>query len=118
MCPTGKSSTECELLHTLARIRALKSQLCLEPAKICRDYQQRWEDDLGTAGKPWKWTDVNKAINFGKVKSMKRVHAMFCHVLEADMAGRRSSMSGLSWFSASSPSTSSPNRAIGARRGR
>ena len=67
-------------------MRALKAQLRQEPVKVCRDYQHRWEDDLGAAGKPWKWTDVNKAINFGKFKSMKRAHAMCCHVLEADLA--------------------------------
>ena len=27
-------------------------------------------------------------MNFGKFKSMKRVHAMFCHILEADMAAQ------------------------------
>ena len=31
---------------------------------------------------------MNKPINFGKLKSIKRVHAIFCHVLEADMAAQ------------------------------
>ena len=35
------------VLRTLSRMRALKPQLRQKPAKVGRDYQQRWEDDLG-----------------------------------------------------------------------
>ena len=74
------------VLRTLSRMRALKAQLRRDPERICREYQQRWEEELGAEGKPWRWIDLNRSINFGKFKSIRRVHAMFCHVLEADMA--------------------------------
>ena len=83
--PNGQELDGVRVLRTLSRMRALKAQLRSEPERIYRDYRQRWEEDLGAAGKPWRWIDVNQKINFGKFNSMRRVHAMFCHVLEADM---------------------------------
>jgi hypothetical protein len=67
-------------------MRALKGQLRSDPDRVFREYKQRWEDDLGAAGKPWRWIDVNQKINFGKFNSMRRTHAMLCHILEADVA--------------------------------
>ena len=84
--PDGQELDGVRVLRTLSRMRALKAQLRTEPDKIYRDYRQRWEEDLGASGKSWKWIDVNQKINFGKFNSMRRVHAMLCHILEADVA--------------------------------
>ena len=47
--PDGQDLDGVRVLRTLSRMRALKAQLCQEPAKVCRDYQQRWEDELVAA---------------------------------------------------------------------
>ena len=84
--PDGQELDGVRVLRTLSRMRALKAQLRSDPGRICREYSQRWEEDLGAHGKPWRWIDVNQKINFGKFNSMRRVHAMLCHILEADQA--------------------------------
>ena len=84
--PDGQELDGVRVLRTLSRMRALKAQLRADPDRVFREYKQRWEDDLGAAGKPWRWIDVNQKINFGKYNSMRRTHAMLCHILEADLA--------------------------------
>ena len=84
--PDGQELDGVRVLRTLSRMRALKAQLRADPERVFREYKQRWEDDLGAAGKPWRWIDVNQKINFGKFNSMRRTHAMLCHILEADLA--------------------------------
>ena len=76
------------VLRTLSRMRALRSRVREQPQEIVQEYTKKWEDEMGAAGKPWRWLDVNWQIDWGKFKSMKRCHAMLCHILEQDMVAQ------------------------------
>ena len=66
--PDGKDGFDgVRVLRTLGRMRALKQQLTEQPEQIIAQYIQRWEDDLGAQGKPWRWLDTNRHIHWAMV---------------------------------------------------
>jgi len=70
------------IMRSLGRMRALKERAIAQPEEICREYRSRWVKDLGAEGRAFRHIDVNKAVKWKKYTSMKRVHFMFCMILE------------------------------------
>ena len=74
--------------RSLGRVRMLRENMEGNPERTSREYKELWVSRVGAQGKPFKWTDRNKWIKWGKWQSMRRVDWMFCNILETMDEGK------------------------------
>lgn len=53
-----------------------------KPLKHVRRFIESVEEELGAQGKPFRLTDHNRRIHFGKQQNLKRCHYLVCIILE------------------------------------
>ena len=81
--PEGNELDGLRVVRNLGRMRALKGRLRSQPNRIYTEFRERWVDELGAEGRPWKWTDRNKAIRWKKFASIRRADWMMSNILES-----------------------------------
>ena len=81
--PEGNELDGLRVVRNLGRMRALKGRLRSQPNRIYTEFRERWVEELGADGRPWKWTDRNKAIRWKKFASIRRADWMMSNVLES-----------------------------------
>ncbi len=70
------------IMRSMGRMRALKEQMKGNPLRICREYKERWVQDLGAESRAFRWIDVNRHLRWKKYTSIRRCHYMLCIILE------------------------------------
>ena len=74
---TGKVSRDFKGVSQLHR-RLLK-----KPSKLLRAFDKGVVDELGAHNTPWTYRDLNRAINWGKMRGLQRCHAVVGDILLA-----------------------------------
>ena len=82
------------VMRSLGRMRALRDQLKSNPKRISVEYRKKWIELLGSEGRSFRHIDVNAKIHWKKYTSIRRVHYMFCMVLELMEQGKHDQAEG------------------------
>lgn len=67
----------------IARHQASKKKMFKKPLKYVRQYVEEVEAELGADGKPYHLHEFGKRINWGKQRSLQKVHYLLSQILSA-----------------------------------
>lgn len=87
---TSRSSGRRRSGHARAveNYHAGKKRMFRRPLHYVKKYVKEVESSLGAADRPFRLSEAGKRINWGKQKSLQRVHYMFSEVLELMLKGK------------------------------
>lgn len=88
---SNSSASDHQLRRTSAakaidNYEASKRRMKRRPLKYLRKYVKAVERELGAEGRPYRISEIGKRINFGKQKTLQRVHYMLAETLELMLA--------------------------------
>ena len=88
---SNSSASDHQLRRTSAakaidNYEASKRRMKRRPLKYVRKYVKAVERELGAEGRPYRISEIGKRINFGKQKTLQRVHYMLAETLELMLA--------------------------------
>ena len=76
-----------EQLRAFGGVRLLRKDLVNKPGKVIKQFEADAKEELGVAeGQAWTYRDLTRAIGFGKMRGMYRLHVVFGEIL---LAARR-----------------------------